>query len=359
MTDQASPPTPGQAAPLPPDHWLLLGHSAAWLAAARALLDCPQHPMLAWRVRFGLVQVASADSLATALRQALQRAPGRLSVVHEPGGFGNIDALLAQALAAAAPALPGPPAPQVLILSLSLPGPALALAMMEPDGLAAELWLHSGRRMWPVIGHPLADPAMTPAADAAFRHWARAYQACHAAQDLDDIYGTGPSRAAPAKGPLQDQGPPATRPPLVTLPARPWVNQAALPLAAAASGSGGRAWRREGRLNEPGASGPRDAFWLSAKTPILRGGEAGALTVDLRLDQRRWAGRRQLQLELHAPRHAPLLLPLGDVAAATVRQGQFAFTQQCHATPALLAALDQGAELLLTYQPPAEATHPA
>ena len=131
-----------------------------------------------------------------------------------------------------------------------------------------------------------------------------------------------------------------------------------MPLAAAASGSRGKAWRPGGVLDKPGASGLLDEFWLGANTPILRGGEAGALTVNLRLDQRRWAGRRQLQLELHAPRHAPLLLPLGDVAHANLLQGRFAFTQQCAATPALLAALDRGAELLLTYQPPAEATPP-
>lgn len=70
MTDQISAITGAQPAALPPDHRLLLGRSPAWLDAARALLARPQHPMLAWRVRFGLVQVASADGLAAALRQA-------------------------------------------------------------------------------------------------------------------------------------------------------------------------------------------------------------------------------------------------------------------------------------------------
>ena len=261
------------------------------------------------RLRHGLVHVVEPSSLRKAVQGALQADAPVVRVFFEASALHDVDALLDDL------------GPEEDRRRVRLNGvrhlDALVRSLRGPDGLAAEQWLMGGRRSLPVIGLPDGDESFTRTATAAFNHWAEEFLAHNDAEEIDAIYGSGDDQSDEAESPEIEQPLPGSdKPRLRAVPAQPltatpWVMKP-MPMHVDSRGAP-PPWTLSGVFDEQGTEGEVDWYQLSAPAKTIQGAESKALTVTLRLDQARWAGRRKLLVELHPRRRLPLLVPLGDV----------------------------------------------
>lgn len=320
-----------------PERWLLLGRSGAWLAAAETWMQ--QHRQddgpLGWRLRHGLVQLSTAETLADAFDSALHTRPPVVTVLAEPGAFGRADGWLDGTVTRHWPQL-GTDAVQLRIGQVAAPFEVCTARLARADGAPAEFWLLSGRSLWPAIRLPQADAAFEADALQAFQAWAEAFAEQGEAAELDDIYGSASTYAARMASAWQDDEalpdqalPGSTAPTTVqAVPGRLSARLAggrlgSMAFAAAAAGRATQAGTSiQGVFDDNmGIPGPTDRYHLRCQAPILPGREQGALTVQLDLAAERWQAHDRLVLEIQTDGHPVLLLRWSGLADLKPVQG--------------------------------------
>ena len=331
-----------------PERWLLLGHSPAWCAAAQAWMA--QHHddpgPLGWRLRHGLLRLGTLATLTDDLRDALRTQPQLLQVLAEERAFGLEDGD-EQAGPNPSAAMAAGESPLDLDAALYRQWPEEARSQLaglqmqvgglgndftdaegllgQADAAAAELWLLSGRSIWPRIGLPQANEGFEAEALAAFRHWASQFEAGFAPAELDAIYGSADTwpkrRSAPwqdedslheqpqpgqeVRRPSQVQGAPLPSGLAARLGAGAGSGRLAAMALAAASAGGERSGKGEvsGSFDVSDSLGPPDRYTLRQPPGTALGTKIQAVEVELRLLASRWPklkeGNWRLVLEIH------------------------------------------------------------
>lgn len=360
------PAPPGTDPVFAPERWLLLGHSEAWRAAAQSWMQ--QHRLetgpLGWRLRHGLLQLASPGTLPEALRQALQTLPRVLNVLAEADAFDTVDGGLDNVLARHWPkeATAQRAAMQVQVGELGPDFDQATELLDQADGEPVEHWLLSGRSVWPCIALPQPDVSFEAEASHVFQAWATAWAADKAPEALDAIYGGADTflERMQAKWKddetLQEQDPVDSAPRLTIQPMGSELaarlggwRPAAMPLAAsAAAGTRQANGTIRGVFDRSDRTDPKpDGFSLHCKGPIIAGRGSDALTVKLDLAASRWQSCTGLLLEIHADGHPVILLHWPDMKNAPSNQGRLHLEKQASLTEAHRSALYKSLELWL------------
>ena len=354
-----------------PEHWLLLGQSAGWLAAARSWMQAHASDPgpLGWRLRRGLLALTDSEGLQAALEAALLQQPPVLTVLAEDGAFphdeGGVEAQLHQHWPMhLLPELAAGDAgrtqhPQVRIGRAAAPFANWAQRLAEADGGPAELWLVSGRSVWPSIARAQPDAGFEADATAAFKVWAHAILQQHPTHELDAIYGeAGTFKQRLQDGwadddELQDQGTHGQgQPAMQAVPGQAgrWPSFGGLkPLALAAAPVRGASDPAAlvGDFNRNDGIEPADRYTLRCQAPVAPGREAGALQVSLDVAAERWADARALVLEIHADGHPVILLRWNRDAWPTPQAGRLRLQARADLGDTHRQALWQNLELWL------------
>lgn len=348
-----------------PERWLLLGRSAAWLAAAEAWMQ--QHRQddgpLGWRLRHGLVQLSTPETLADAFHSALLTRPPVVNVLAEPGAFDPADGGLDGIVTRQWPQ-DGTELVQLRIGQAAAPFEVCTARLARADGAPAEFWLLSGRSLWPAIRLPQADVAFEADALQAFQAWAEAFAEQREAAELDDIYGSASTYSSRMASVWQDEEalpdqalPGSTAPTTVqAVPGRLSARLAggrlgsmAFAAAAAASSATHAGTSIQGVFDDNmGIPGPTDRYHLRCQAPILPGREQGALTVQLDLAAERWQAHDRLVLEIQTDGHPVLLLRWIGLKNQSPAQGKWTLpSQRVDLSEAHRQAMVRGVELWL------------
>lgn len=362
-------PTPGDPN-FRPEHWLLLGQSVGWLAAAQSWMQAhaTDPGPLGWRLRRGLLALTDAAGLQAALESALLQQPPVLTVLAEAGAFphnhGGVEAQLNQHWPMqllpelAAGDMGSTQHPHVRIGRAGVPFASWTQRLAEADGGPAELWLVSGRSVWPRIARAQPDADFEDDAKLAFELWAHGILQKHPPRELDAIYGEASTFTQRLQDgwagddELQDQGTHGQeQPALQTVPGqagrRPNLGLKPLALAAAPSRGAGDAGVLAGDFTRNDGIEPADRYTLRCPAPVAPGRKAGALQVSLDVAAERWADARALVLEIHADGHPVILLRWTHDAWPTPQAGLLRLQARADLGEAHRQALWQNLELWL------------